>query len=138
MSLPMNAIVPGEPSSVPLRHQATTARTAPELSIVVPVFRGAATVRPFVERLREAFEGVDWEVIFVDDNSPDATASVVHTIGDDDPRVRCIRRVGRNGLAQTCLVAMLASRARHVAMLEVDPGVAPALPRAMLERARRG
>jgi len=72
----------------------------------------------------------------LDDNSPDDTTAIIDAIGD--PRVRVIRRVGRNGLAQTCVVAMLASRAQHVAMMDLDVVRDRALPRAMLERLRRG
>ena len=134
MCVVMDAIVPAEQ---PVREPGAR-RSAPELGIVVPVFRGADLVRPFIEQVGRALDGVDWEVTFVDDNSPDATASMVRSIGDDDPRVRGIKRVGRNGLAQTCLVAMLASRASHVAMVEFDSSLDPTVPRAMLERARGG
>ena len=130
----MDAITPSDrPAPMP-----AAGRSAPELGIVVPVFRGADAVRPFVDKLCAALDGVEWELIFVDDNSPDATMSVIDAIGAEDPRVRSIRRVGRNGLAQTCLVAMLASQARYVAMMELDPSLDPVLPCAMLERAQQG
>jgi dolichol-phosphate mannosyltransferase len=135
MCVAMDALSPAAPQ--PARPPGA-ARVAPELGIVVPVFRGGETVRPLVERLRAALDGIDWELICVDDNSPDDTASVVAAIGEDDPRVRSIRRVGRNGLAQTCVVAMLASRAHAVAMMDVDVSRNLALPRDMLERLRRG
>ena len=56
--------------------------------------------------------GVDWEVVFVDDNSPDGTAAVARKIGETDSRVRCVRRIGRRGLAGACIEGML-SRARR-------------------------
>ena len=62
----------------------------------------------------------DWEVIFVDDNSPDGTAAVARAIGAGDYRVRCIRRIGRRGLAGACLEGMLASQARYVAVMDAD------------------
>jgi len=130
----MDAFTPSGPQ--PARHPAGAATPAPELGIVVPVFRAADTLRSFVEQLRAALDGIDWELIVVDDNSPDDTTAIIDAIGD--PRVRVIRRVGRNGLAQTCVVAMLASRAQHVAMMDLDVVRDRALPRAMLERLRRG
>ena len=63
---------------------------------------------------------VDWEVIFVDDNSPDGTAAAVRALGDADARVRCIRRIGRRGLAGACIEGMLASQARYVAVMDAD------------------
>ena len=56
----------------------------------------------------------------MDDNSPDRTADVVRKIGETDARVRCIRRIGRRGLAGACLEGMLASQARLVAVMDAD------------------
>ena len=54
---------------------------------------------PMVAKLDAALPGIAWEVIFVDDNSPDGTAADGARIGPTDARVRCIRRIGRRGLA---------------------------------------
>ena len=62
----------------------------------------------------------DWEVVFVDDNSPDGTAAAARAIGETDSRVRCIRRIGRRGLAGACLEGMLSSQARYVAVMDAD------------------
>ena len=110
-------------------------RATPELSIVVPIVReGDASV---VERLRGALGDGDWEIVLVDDNAPDEIVSAIHAMSRTDPRMRAIRRVGRNGLTQTCLVAMLASGARCVAMLEPD-ALDEKLLAGMLERLRGG
>ena len=74
-------------------------RPAPELTIVVPTFNERANIPLLVERLSGVLASCDWEVIFVDDNSPDGTAAVARAIGETDSRVRCIRRIGRRGLA---------------------------------------
>src|SRR6185312_5847706 len=92
-------------------------RPVPELTLVVPAFIARDAVAPLVEKLAGALAGVEWEIIFVDDNSTDDTVAAIAAMGEADPRVRVIRRVGRSGLTQTCLVAMLASGARYVAML---------------------
>jgi dolichol-phosphate mannosyltransferase len=95
-------------------------RPAPELTIVVPTFNERANIPLLVERLSRLLSSCDWEVIFVDDNSPDGTAASVRTIGEHDSRVRCIRRIGRRGLAGACLEGMLASQARYVAVMDAD------------------
>lgn len=92
----------------------------PILSVVVPTFNESANVTPLIERLSAALHTVAWEVIFVDDNSPDGTAGVVREHGARDPRVRCIRRIGRRGLAGACIEGMLASQARYVAVMDAD------------------
>lgn len=113
---------------------ALTQRPAPELSVVVPVFRARDAVAGLVARLSAALGDTDWEMVFVDDNSPDDTLAAIAAIGD--PRVRAIRRVGRSGLTQTCLVAMLASGARYVAMLDAASPCDEALLATMLAHLR--
>ena len=73
------------------------ARPAPELTVVVPTFKERDNVPLLVEKLARALDGVEWEVVFVDDNSPDDTAAVAREIGEGDARVRCVRRIGRRG-----------------------------------------
>jgi dolichol-phosphate mannosyltransferase len=111
---------------------------APELTVVVPTFNEHANVAVLVERLRDVLAGIDWEVIFVDDNSPDGTASAVRAIAAGDRRVRCIRRIGRRGLSGALLEGMLASQARYVASLDADLQHDETLLVAMLERLRQG
>jgi dolichol-phosphate mannosyltransferase len=106
-------------SSPAVLPQGPALRPAPELSLVVPTFRQRDDIARLVGELAHALAGVEWEVIFVDDNSPDDTVAAIAAIGAGDSRVKVIRRVGRSGLTQTCLVAMLASGARYVAMLDL-------------------
>ncbi|MCB2034427.1 MAG: glycosyltransferase, partial [Ottowia sp.] len=43
----------------------------PQLSVVVPTFNESANVAELHRRVAEALAGSDWEMIFVDDDSPD-------------------------------------------------------------------
>ncbi len=93
---------------------------SPELSIVVPTYKESANVPRLVELLDAALVGIAWEVIFVDDDSPDGTSQVAKAIAVRDPRVRCLRRVGRRGLAGACIEGMLSSAAPVVAVMDAD------------------
>ena len=62
------------------------------LTVVVPCYNERPNVAPLIARLDAALHGIAWEVIYVDDNSPDGTAAEVRRIAQTDPRVRCIRR----------------------------------------------
>src|SRR5580704_5514851 len=121
-------------------HVAASAamRPAPELSVVIPAFNERTNVAILVERLRHVLADVTWEAVFVDDNSPDGTASVVRAIGEQDDRIRCIRRIGRRGLAGACLEGMLASQARYVAVMDADLQHDEGLLVPMLEALRAG
>jgi dolichol-phosphate mannosyltransferase len=91
-----------------------------QLSIVIPTFKERGNVAELVRRLDQALAGIAWEAIFVDDNSPDGTAEAVKDIGAGDARVRCIRRVGRRGLAGACIEGILSSAAPFVAVIDAD------------------
>ncbi len=113
-------------------------RPAPEVCIIVPTFNERANITILVERLRGVLAACDWEVLFVDDNSPDETAAIVRAIGETDSRIRCIRRIGRRGLAGACLEGMLASQARYLAVIDGDLQHDERLLVAMLDRLRTG
>jgi dolichol-phosphate mannosyltransferase len=91
-----------------------------ELSIVIPTYKERGNVAELVRRLNEALSGIAWEAIFVDDNSPDGTAAAVKDIAQTDNRVRCLRRVGRRGLAGACIEGMLSSASPFVAVMDAD------------------
>jgi dolichol-phosphate mannosyltransferase len=127
------------PSALPGRaDMIAVARPAPELTIVVPTFNERANIPLLIERLSHLLTSCDWEVIFVDDNSPDGTAGAARAIGEQDSRVRCIRRIGRRGLAGACLEGMLASQARYVAVMDADLQHDEGLLVPMLEALRAG
>jgi len=90
------------------------------LSVVIPTFNERGNVAELIRRLDLTLAGIGWEAIFVDDNSPDGTADAVKAIGRSDARVRCIRRVGRRGLAGACIEGILSSYAPYVAVMDAD------------------
>ena len=93
----------------------------------------AANVRVLVERVTLALMGLSWELVFVDDNSPDATSAIAKKLGQRDARIRCIRRVGRRGLAGAFLEGALSSQAEFVAVMDADLQHDEALLPQMLE-----
>ncbi|HLH96626.1 MAG TPA: glycosyltransferase family 2 protein [Xanthobacteraceae bacterium] len=103
-----------------LATQLELPRPAPELSIVVPTFNERENIPRLVDMLKVALAGIPWELIVVDDNSPDGTSEIAKHIGSGDSRIRCIRRVGRRGLAGACLEGILASQAQYVAVMDGD------------------
>lgn len=133
----MNDTLPLTSLATPTRPMAAV-RPAPELGIIVPTFNERTNVPLLVERLERLLTSCDWEVVFVDDNSPDGTAAAARTIGEGDSRVRCIRRIGRRGLAGACLEGMLASQARYVAVMDADLQHDESLLLDMLQHLRSG
>jgi dolichol-phosphate mannosyltransferase len=91
-----------------------------ELSIIVPTFNERHNIQQLITRLSASLEDVAWEVIFVDDDSPDGTADLVRRIAKTDRRVRCLQRIGRCGLPSACTEGMLASSAPYFAVMDAD------------------
>ncbi len=91
-----------------------------ELSVIIPTFNERENIALLVNRLHNALKNVYWEALFIDDNSPDGTAQFIREISQQDNRIRCIRRIGRRGLAGACLEGILASHARYIAIMDAD------------------
>ena len=109
-----------------------------ELTVVVPTFNERANVAKLVGKLQDCLQGVAWQAIFVDDDSPDGTAAAVKAIAAQDSRIQCLRRVRRRGLAGAVVEGALASAALYVAVIDGDLQHDETLLPAMLETLKAG
>ncbi|MFW2831101.1 glycosyltransferase family 2 protein [Sphingomonas sp. ID0503] len=91
-----------------------------ELAIIVPTFKERDNIAGVIEAVDAALPGVAWEIVFVDDDSPDQTAEVVREHARRDPRVRVVHRVGRRGLSSACVEGVLATAAPIIAVMDAD------------------
>lgn len=91
-----------------------------ELAVVVPTFNEGGNVERLVERVAAALAGRAWELVFVDDDSPDGTWATARALARSDVRVRVLRRVGRRGLASACIEGWLSTSAPYVAVMDGD------------------
>ncbi len=91
-----------------------------DLAIVLPTYNESGNVGPMVERLENALAGIRYEVIFVDDDSPDGTAGVVRRMARTRDNLRVLHRIGRRGLASACIEGILAASAPFVAVMDAD------------------
>ena len=131
-------------SSVELVDRSTASLPSPlpetlalDMAVVLPTYNECDNIPLLVAQLTEVLEGLAWEAIFVDDDSPDGTADVVTAIARRDSRIRLIRRIGRRGLSSACIEGMMSTTAPVVAVMDADlQHDAGILPR-MLERLRQ-
>ena len=91
-----------------------------ELAIVVPTFKERDNILPLLGCLDRVLKDVCFEVIFVDDDSPDGTADVIRKISLQRPEIRVLQRLHRRGLASACLEGMMATAAPYIAVMDAD------------------
>lgn len=91
-----------------------------ELTIVIPTYNERENIRPLITCLESALAGIVWEIIFVDDDSPDGTAALIRDLACTDQRIRCVQRLGRKGLSSACIEGILASSAPFIAVMDAD------------------
>jgi polyisoprenyl-phosphate glycosyltransferase len=104
-----------------------------ELSVVVPVYRCAECIGALYERLTDVLAGLvpSYELIFVDDRSPDAAWPMLKDLAEHDSSVRAIR-LSRNFGQQAAITAgMATSPGRWTVVMDCDlqdpPEVIPEL-----------
>ena len=93
---------------------------APILTVIVPTLNERDNIEPLVALLSSAMPSTAWEAIFVDDDSPDGTSERVRALARHNPRIRCLQRIGRRGLATACIEGVLASASPYVAVMDAD------------------
>ncbi|MHB8690116.1 MAG: glycosyltransferase family 2 protein [Solirubrobacteraceae bacterium] len=116
----------------------TAPRSLGLLSVVAPVYNEEALIDEFYSRVCTALEGVEFELVLVDDGSRDGTQAALERLAASDPRVRVIY-LSRNFGHQTALTAGLDhARGDAVVMLDADLQDPPELIPKMLDNWRAG
>ncbi len=90
-------------------------------SIVIPTYNEAAGIGKLLHALNAVFtqNGLDGEIIVVDDNSPDGTGDVVEQLARELP-VRCLHRSGKLGLSSAVIEGWKIARPQSVALGAMD------------------
>ena len=107
-------------AELPLRPSVDPSSATIELAIVVPTYNELPNVSELTNVIKKALAGIEWELIFVDDNSADGTAEFVRQMAASDRRIRILERIGRRGLASACVEGMQATPASFIAVMDAD------------------
>jgi dolichol-phosphate mannosyltransferase len=91
-----------------------------DLCLIIPTYNERENIAPLFARLRETLEGIRYEVIVVDDDSPDRTAKAARAAAGERTNLRVLERIGRRGLASACIEGMLATSAPYLAVMDAD------------------
>ena len=104
----------------------------PQLSVVVPVHNEEDNVAPLVGEIVAALRGhVDFEIVYVDDSSKDATLQRLRELQATTPELRVVRHLTNAGQSTAVRNGVKAARAPWIATLDGDgqndPADIPAL-----------
>lgn len=112
----------------------------PSISVVVPVYRSAPLLPSLVQRLKAALEseGRPWEIILIDDASPDGSYDVLRQLRAADPRLRIVQFARNHGQQHATLCGLNYARGEHVVTIDDDLQSAPEEVGALLAKLREG
>ena len=92
-----------------------------EVSIVVPTYNERENVQLLCDGIRSALDGWwSYEVIFVDDNSPDGTAGAVRQLAERDSAIKLLERPGKLGLGSAVVDGFRMARGDYWVMMDAD------------------
>ena len=90
------------------------------LSLILPTYNEAENLPLLLPRLAGILKDLPYEIIVVDDDSPDGTWKVAVAMAAADARVRVIRRVGRRGLSSAVVEGFAAAKGDVLAVADAD------------------
>jgi len=96
--------------------------STPSVSVVMPVYRSAASLRPLVERLLIVLQAgqAEFEIILVNDGSPDRCWALIEDLARADPHIRGIDLMRNFGQHNALLCGIRAARFDVIVTLDAD------------------
>jgi glycosyltransferase involved in cell wall biosynthesis len=98
------------------------AQSQPEISVVVPLFNEAATLRPLYAELCGALDplGLPWELVFVDDGSTDGSYAELTRLHAEVGNVRVVRLRRNFGKAAALTAGFLEASGHTIVTMDAD------------------
>lgn len=112
------------------------AKTTPDISVVVPVFDEEGAAPDLAREIAAAFGGRNFEIVFVDDRSRDATRAALSALKAQIPELRVLSHAKNSGQSRSIRTGILAARGDVIVTLDGDgqndPADGPQLVDALL------
>lgn len=111
-----------------------------DISVVLPVYRNADTLRPVHRRLRDVLEshGSSFEIVFVDDASPDGSLAILKELANLDSSVRVLALARNIGQHRAVLAGLPLAGGRWVVVMDADLQDPPEAIPQLLRKAQEG
>jgi len=110
-----------------------------KLSLIIPTYNERDNLPILLERIHRTLSGIDYEIIIVDDNSPDGTWAVAEQLSHKFSNIKVIRRSRKMGLASAFLRGLNHAEGNLVGLMDADLQHPPELlPKMLLEILTKG
>ena len=103
------------------------------ISIVIPTFNEVENIIPLLKNLIVLMTDLDYEIIVVDDDSPDGTSDVVNKYMKFNKNIKLINRIGRSGLSSAIKEGLIFAQGKYLLVLDGDGQHHPSFVIDMLE-----
>ncbi|MCX6253815.1 MAG: glycosyltransferase family 2 protein [Bacteroidia bacterium] len=111
-----------------------------QLSVVVPVYKEESNIRPFLERIEAVFKrmGVNYEIIFALDPSPDKTEEIIFEEINRNPNIKLLVFSRRFGQPAATMAGILSCSGETCVVIDVDLQDQPELIEQMYSKLNEG
>lgn len=92
----------------------------PVLSLIIPTFNEGKNIPELIERIESTLESISFEIIVIDDNSPDGTANIAENLNQKYGNIRVCRREGKLGLSSAVLCGFSQANGDILAVIDAD------------------
>jgi dolichol-phosphate mannosyltransferase len=90
------------------------------LSLILPTYNEAGSLEELLPILREELKDLEYEIIVVDDDSPDGTWRMVQVMGGEWPQLKVLRRIGRRGLSSAVIEGFIEAKGDVFIVMDAD------------------
>lgn len=118
--------------------QSTTLSVKPALSLIVPTYNESENIIELVNRIEDMLRSISFELIIVDDNSPDGTYKIAEALNAKYGNIRVSKRSGKLGLSSALLHGFKESNAEVLAVMDADMQHPPEILPKMYNKISRG
>ena len=109
----------------------------PELSIIIPTYNEKGNLPHLFKRIDQSLPGINYEIIIVDDNSPDGTADMARKLSSSY-LIKVIVRQGKLGLGTAVVTGFGNASGDYLAVIDADLQHPPELLSELLQQVRNG
>lgn len=93
---------------------------ASELTVIIPTYNEYDNVRQIVSILNSTLQNINYDILFVDDDSPDGTADLVEEMSAKYLHIKCLKRKGIRGRTSACIDGMQLSSSPYLCVMDAD------------------